>query len=287
VILCGGRGTRLRERTAEIPKPLVEVGGMPILWHVVNLFAAQGFKRFLLATGYKGHLIERFVQTCGWPPGVSVRCHHTGARTPTGGRLRRLRPLIGTARFLATYADGLSDLDLSALLRFHESHRTVATMTVVRPQLPFGVAQLDGDGNRILGFTEKPRSEHWINGGFLCLEAAIFDHLGEDSILEREPLQRLAATGQLSAYRHQGFWHCMDTYKDAVSLNDLWRQGRAPWCLWESRQAGASRPSLSLPPVAASSARGTGAPARAPREAAALRHRRSESRQPPALSPQR
>ncbi len=286
-ILCGGRGTRLQERTGEIPKPLVEIGGMPILWHVVNLFAAQGFECFLLATGYKGHLIESFVERCSWPAGVSVRCRDTGAQTPTGGRLKQLRPMIRTERFLATYADGLADVDLNALLRVHEAHGTLATMTVVRPELPFGIAQLEQDSDRIVGFSEKPRSEHWINGGFLCLEAKVFDRLRQDSVLEREPLQGLAAAGQLRAYRHEGFWHCMDTYKDAVALNDLWRRRRAPWSLWDPGRLGSSSRPLSRPPAEDAGARGTGAPDRAPLEAAARPRRRSESRQPPALSPRR
>jgi len=229
-ILCGGRGTRLRERTAEIPKPLVEIGGRPIVEHVIELYAAQGFRRFLLATGYRGELIERFAAACRWPPGVKVRCVDTGRDTPTGGRIKRLeQQLAGAPTFCLTYADGLADIDLARLLRFHEDHGALATITVVRPELQFGVAELDGENGRVLGFREKPRSEHWINGGFLCLRAGALDYIEPDSVLEREPLRRLAADDQLRAYRHEGFWECMDTYKDAVSLNDLWASGAAPW----------------------------------------------------------
>ncbi len=233
-ILCGGRGTRLRERTAEIPKPLVEIGGRPILWHVIELYAAQGFTHFLLATGYKGELIEEFVTAEDWPGGVAVDCVDTGLDTPTGGRIKLLEPLLrrdssAGAYFCATYADGLADIDLGRLLRFHESHGALATMTVVRPELQFGVAELDGEEGRVLGFREKPRSEHWINGGFFCFGLEALDYLAPDSVLEREPLRRLAADGQLRAYRHEGFWECMDTYKDAVALNDLWASRRAPW----------------------------------------------------------
>ncbi len=233
MILCGGRGTRLQERTQEIPKPLVEIGGMPIVWHVIQLYAVQGFERFLLATGYKGELIERFAAGCQWPAGVSVECVDTGLQTQTGGRIRLLEPLLdGEERFCATYADGVADIDLQALLEFHAGHRALATMTVVRPELQFGVTELAPDG-RVEGFREKPRSDHWINGGFFCFQAGALDYLEHDSVLERAPLQRLAAEGELRAYRHEGFWDCMDTYKDAVLLNDLWSSGQAPWRLWE------------------------------------------------------
>jgi glucose-1-phosphate cytidylyltransferase len=229
-ILCGGRGTRLRERTREIPKPLVEIGGRPIVQHVVELYAAQGFRRFLLATGYMGASIERFAAACRWPEGVQVQCVDTGLDTPTGGRLKLLESLLGDEPSLcATYADGLADVDLARLLAFHEGHGALATMTVVRPELPFGVAELDGGDGRVLGFHEKPRSERWVNGGFFCLRAGALEYLSPDSVLEREPLQRLAAAGELRAFRHAGFWECMDTYKDAVALNDLWASGAAPW----------------------------------------------------------
>ncbi len=229
VILCGGRGTRLRERTREIPKPLVEIGGEPIVGHVVGLYAAQGFRRFLLATGYKGELIERYTAARGWPAGVSVECVDTGLDTPTGGRLKLLEDrLAGQGTFCATYADGLADIDLGELLAFHSAHGALASMTVVRPALQFGVAELDGH-DRVLSFTEKPRSEHWINGGFFCLRHGVLDYLRRDTVLEREPLERMAAAGELRAYRHERFWECMDTYKDAVALNDLWASGRAPW----------------------------------------------------------
>lgn len=238
-ILCGGRGTRLQEHTREIPKPLVEIGGMPIVWHVIQLYAAQGFSRFLLATGYKGELIERFTAQCDWPVGVEVDCIDTGAKTPTGGRIKLLGEHLGSGRFCATYADGLADIDLAALLRQHADSSALATMTVVRPTLQFGVAKLAGESQRVLGFVEKPRSEHWINGGFFCFEAATSDYITADSVLEREPLGRLAADGRLHAYRHRGFWECMDTYKDAVALNDLWESGQAPWRLWEREAASA------------------------------------------------
>lgn len=227
-ILCGGRGTRLQEHTREIPKPLVEIGGEPIVGHVIGLYAAQGLERFVLATGYKGELIDEYARAREWPQGVSVECVDTGIDTPTGGRLKLLEHRLAGGTWCATYADGLADIDLDGLLAFHAAHGAAATMTVVRPELQFGVADLDGDG-RVIGFREKPRSEHWVNGGFFCFEPSVFEHLRDDSILEREPLRALAAAGQLRAYRHEGWWECMDTYKDAIALNDLWASGNAPW----------------------------------------------------------
>jgi glucose-1-phosphate cytidylyltransferase len=229
-ILCGGRGTRLQESTRAIPKPLVEIGGRPIIWHVLKIYMAQGFRDFLLLTGYRGEQIEAFVTGAGWAAEASVRCLATGRDTPTGGRLYQAAQVL-EGGFCATYGDGLADIDLGALLAYHAGHGAAATMTVVRPRLQFGVADLDG-GGIVKGFVEKPRSEHWVNGGFFCLEPAALALLGPDSVLEREPLERLAETGQLRGYRHEGFWDCLDTYKDAVALNDLWAQGRAPWKLW-------------------------------------------------------
>jgi glucose-1-phosphate cytidylyltransferase len=230
-ILCGGRGTRLQEHVPSIPKPLVEIGGRPILWHVMQIYIAQQFSRFLLLTGHKAEMIEAFVADTDWPQDVNVSCVDTGLDTPTGGRLRRAGALIADQRFCATYADGVADIDLHALLEHHEHHAPRATMTVVRPELQFGVAELGGDGV-VRGFVEKPRSERWVNGGFFCFEPSVLDLLEDESVLEREPLGQLATEGQLLAFRHEGFWDCMDTYKDAVLLNDLWAGGRAPWKLW-------------------------------------------------------
>jgi glucose-1-phosphate cytidylyltransferase len=231
VILCGGRGTRLQQGSAAIPKPMVEIGGQPILWHVIQIYLAQGFARFLLLTGYLGDQIERFVEQGPWPAGAEVRCLQTGIDTPTGGRLHLAADELGAETFCLTYADGVADIDLEALLAVHAGHDAAATMTVVRPPLPFGVAEVDEDG-LVRGFAEKPRSEHWINGGFFCLEPAVLELLSADRVLEADPLQRLSAQGELRAYRHHGFWECMDTYKDAVVLNDLWARGGAPWKMW-------------------------------------------------------
>jgi glucose-1-phosphate cytidylyltransferase len=227
-ILCGGRGTRLQEHSPDIPKPLVEIGGHPILWHVVRIYAAQGYRRFLLLCGYRGEQIEAFARETYWPEGVEVRCVDTGVDTPTGGRLWRVRDELSAAPFLATYADGVADIDLAALRARHEAAGTLAAMTVVRPELPFGVALL-GDDDGVRGFHEKPRAQHWVNGGFFSFLPGVLEHLRGDSVLEREPLERLAATGELAAFRHEGFWACMDTYKDAVALDDLYTAGEAPW----------------------------------------------------------
>jgi glucose-1-phosphate cytidylyltransferase len=231
VILCGGRGTRLQERTQSIPKPLVEIGGRPILWHVLQIYLNQGFRRFLLLTGYRQELIADFARAGDWPADTQIDCLDTGLDTPTGGRVFRARAQLAEQRFCLTYADGVADVDLAALLGAHVAGASTATMTVVQPELPFGVAAVNGDG-MVRGFIEKPRSEHWINGGFFCFEPDVFDVLAPDSVLERDPLQGLAATGRLRAYRHRGYWDCMDTYKDTVALNDLWAGGDAPWKLW-------------------------------------------------------
>jgi glucose-1-phosphate cytidylyltransferase len=214
-----------------VPKALVEIGGRPILWHVIQIYAAQGFDRFLLATGYMGEAVAEFAAGERWPEGVRVEAIDTGLDTPTGGRVAALGKRLAGERFCVTYADGVADIDLEAQLGFHRGHGSLATVTVVQPDLQWGVAELDGD--RVAGFVEKPRSEHWINGGFFCFEPGVLTYLDTDSVLEREPLSRLAGDGQLRAYRHEGFWDCMDTYKDAVVLNDLWTAGRAPWRIWD------------------------------------------------------
>jgi glucose-1-phosphate cytidylyltransferase len=243
MILCGGRGTRLQERTQLVPKPLVEIGGRPIVWHVINIYVAQGFTRFLLLTGYRREQIESFVAAEPWPAGIEIRCLATGDDTPTGGRVKLgAEALDGRAGLGAdaldgpeccvTYADGVADVDLDATLAYHRRHRAAATMTVVRPRLQFGVAEMNGDGV-VSGFVEKPRSDHWVNGGFFCFGRAALESLSIDSVLEREPLEQLAAAGELRAFRHDGFWACMDTHKDAVELGDMWAQERAPWKLWD------------------------------------------------------
>ena len=236
-ILCGGRGTRLQEHTHAIPKALVEIGGRPTLWHVVRIYAAQGIRRFLLLTGYLGEMIEESVMTLEWPEPVEIECLQTGLDTPTGGRLALARDRLSGGSFCATYADGVADIDLAALVSAHRRHGRLATMTVVRPFSQWGVAVL-GEEDRVDAFEEKPRLDHWINGGFFCFEPDALSYMDETSVLEQGPLPALAADGELHAFRHPGFWDCMDTYKDAVTLNDLWGDGRAPWAVWERDAAG-------------------------------------------------
>ena len=224
-ILCGGKGTRMTGHTETVPKPLVEIGGRPILWHVMSIYAAHGMTRFILLCGHGAAEVEAFAATV--PGEWDVTCVDTGLETPTGGRVAQVAHLLNTGTFALTYADGVADIDLSELLEFHASAGAAATMTVVRPQNPWGVAQIEG--TRVRAFHEKPPLDGWVNGGFFVMEPRALDRIGPDHVLEREPLEALVEEGELAAYRHTGFWDCMDTYKDTLLLNELWDQGRAPW----------------------------------------------------------
>lgn len=250
VILCGGLGTRLSEETQVKPKPMVEIGGRPILWHIMKIYERHGFQDFLLALGYKGEVIKDYflnyhahqsdlkvsLKTGNIEYGdpMSEDWHvgliNTGATSMTGGRLLRLKPhLQDHGAFMLTYGDGVSNVDLGALLAFHRSHGKLATVTAVRPPARFGDLAIDGDAVR--QFAEKPQTgEGWINGGFFVFEPGVFDYLENDAtILEKAPLERLAADGQLMCHRHSGYWQSMDTLRDKQALEDLWASGAAPW----------------------------------------------------------
>ena len=233
VILAGGLGTRLSEETTTRPKPMVEIGGMPILWHIMKLYGEAGFHEFVLALGYKAEVVESFFRDDAHREDWTVHLVDTGLETQTGGRLKRLSSWVSDSTFMMTYGDGVAGLDLSALLAFHRTQGRLATVTAVRPPARFGALNLDG--HLVSCFSEKPQTgEGWINGGFFVLEPGVLDYLDEDNtVFEHGPLERLAQHGQLAAYRHEGFWQCMDTVRDLRLLNVLWAEDRAPWAVWK------------------------------------------------------
>lgn len=252
-ILAGGFGTRLAEETEVKPKPMVEIGERPILWHIMMHYAHYGFKQFLIALGYKGEVIKKYMVdyyslhsdlTVNLKNGEvlvhdspkqdwTVELVDTGIRTQTGGRIKQLAPYLGNETFMLTWGDGISDVNLRNLLAFHRSHGKLATLTAVRPPARYGYMKFGGD--RVVEFTEKPQiGEGWINGAFFVLEPGVFEYIdGDDTVWEREPLERLAKDGQLMAYRHMSFWQCMDTLREKYILESLWRSGKAPWKTWE------------------------------------------------------
>ncbi len=235
VILCGGAGTRLREHTQSIPKGLVEIGGRPILWHIMKLYAHYGFREFVLCLGYKGELIREYFEA--HPQDWGITFVETGVETQTGGRLLRIVPYLKSERAFVTYGDGLANIDLRDLLSFHQRHGTAATITCVNPESPFGVVEVD-ESHRVTQYREKPRLDHWISGGFFVFERRAFSYLqGDSDILERRPFEAMAAARELSAYCFRGFWMCMDTYKDTQRLNELWHSRAAPWKVWAGESA--------------------------------------------------
>lgn len=252
IILAGGLGTRLQEVTTLMPKPMVEIGGKPILWHIMKIFAHHGIEEFGVALGYKGAMIkEYFLSYAQLNSNITVNLANghvecsqarqekwkvhlidTGLATDTGGRMRRMRDIIGGKTFMLTYGDGVSDVNITELVAFHRKHGKLATVTAVRPPGRFGSLDLQDDV--VASFMEKPAAgDAWINGGFFVLEPQVLDYIEGDHIaFEREPISRIAAEGQLVAYRHGGFWQCMDTLRDMKHLNDAWDSGHAPWKTW-------------------------------------------------------
>lgn len=228
VIFCGGKGTRMG--LEELPKPLFKIGREPILWHIMKNYASFGFRDFILLLGYKKEKIINYARGCqkAW----DIRFLDTGLDTNTGGRLKKAERLIKGDVFFATYADGLSDINLNRLLRFHKQHGKAATVSSVRPYSQFGIMGIDSHTNTVTHFEEKPRLDHWVNGGFFVFNREIFKYLKDNDILERDTFLRLVKDRNLVAYKHAGFWECMDTYKDNLHLNELWDSGRAPWALW-------------------------------------------------------
>lgn len=253
VILAGGQGTRLTEETDLRPKPMIEIGGRPILWHIMKHYAHHGFKEFFIALGYRGEIVKRFFldyctlsgsMTVDLSNGVVknqenecedwlVHLRNTGQATNTGGRVKRLQPWLKDETFMLTYGDGVSNVDLSQLLKFHKKHGRVATVTAVRPPARFGGLVFSGD--LVAEFTEKPQiGEGWINGGFMVFEPTVFDYLKDEATsLETDALERLASEQQLAAYKHEDFWQCMDTLRDKRLLESLWHQPGTPWRVWD------------------------------------------------------
>jgi glucose-1-phosphate cytidylyltransferase len=253
VLLAGGLGTRMREETEFRPKPMVEVGGRPVLWHIMKLLGQQGINEFIICTGYKSEFIKNyfanygsvnqdFTVKLGDPSSMVVHGSHdefdwtvtvayTGASTMTGGRIKKVQKYVGDEPFLCTYGDGIADVDIAALQEHHLSHGRIATMTTTQPTSRFGVVDLSADGN-VEKFREKPKTDDWINIGYFIFNPPVFDYLEDNSVLEEEPLHNLANENQVSAYKHTGFWQPMDTQRESQMLNELWDSGKAPWKTW-------------------------------------------------------
>lgn len=254
VLLAGGFGTRISEESAYKPKPMIEIGDRPILWHIMKTYSYYGFKEFIICAGYKQHVIKQwfadyFLYTSDITFDVAngnqmivhdahsedwkVTIVDTGLHTMTGGRLKRIRKYLGDEPFFMTYGDGVADVDIAAMLEFHKDHGKLATMTAIHPETRYGV--IDPEGNRVTSFREKSQQDvGWINGGFMILQPEVLDYVsGDSTIFEREPMERLADAGELMCFRHYGFWQCMDTLRDKQKLDALWESGKAPWKLWD------------------------------------------------------
>jgi glucose-1-phosphate cytidylyltransferase len=253
VILCGGMGTRLREETEFKPKPMVKIGEIPILCHIMKIYSHYGYNDFILCLGYKGEMIKEYFLNYAWMSNdfsINLKSgnrwlmnHHdveewnitfadTGQETMTGGRIKMIKKYIHEDYFFATYGDGVSDVDLNKLLEFHQQKKKIGTLTGLHPWSKYGTVKVTAD-NVVTSFTEKPLLKDMINGGFFVFQRQIFDYIDKDCMLEKEPFERLAKERQLALYQHEGFWHCMDTYKDVQDLNALWMKGDAAWKIWK------------------------------------------------------
>ncbi len=254
VILAGGFGTRISEESHLRPKPMVEIGGKPILWHIMKEYSHYGFHEFIICCGYKQHMIKEYFADYflhnsdvtfdmqknettvhnNFAEPWKVTCVDTGLNTMTGGRVKRIAPYVRGETFMLTYGDGVSDVDIRKLLAFHKSHGRIATMTAVNMGQQFGVLEIEPESGAVTAFREKQKTDgSWINGGYMVLEPEIFDAIpGDETMLEREPLETLSRAGQLMAYKHGGFWKCMDTKRDHEQLEAMWSSGRAPWKVW-------------------------------------------------------
>lgn len=231
VILCGGKGERLREHTEVIPKPLVEIGGKPILWHIMKIYSYYQYKDFILCLGYKGEKIKEYFQNNNNKENWNIHFADTGLETNTGGRIKKVEKVIDDDNFLATYGDCVSDINIKYLLEFHKKHSKIATISCIKFRTNFGLVEI-GEDNLITGFDEKPFMDMWVNGGFFVFRRDIFKYLNEDSILEKEPMQALAKDKEIVAFKHKGFWECMDTYKDTRMLNESFYSDKAKWIVW-------------------------------------------------------
>ena len=255
-ILCGGEGTRLREETEFKPKPMVTIGGMPILWHIMKSYSHYGFKDFILCLGYRGDMIKQYfltqelmhndftinlrdrkkdlVHRRGDGDDWTITFAETGLNTMTGARVKRIEKYVGNDEFLLTYGDAVCDLDISKVLAFHRKQKTLATLTGVHPHTQWGMIKEDGN-NVLLEFREKPTLYGYVNGGFYCFRKELFDYLSEneDCVLERDPFEKLVRERQFSMFKHDGFWHAMDTYRDYLDLNRMWDEGRHKWKVWK------------------------------------------------------
>lgn len=254
VILAGGRGTRISEETEVLPKPMVEIGGKPVIWHIMKLYSHYGFNDFIICLGYRGYMIKEYfshyfmhmsdvtidlsknkteIHTTASEP-WKITLVDTGLETMTGGRLKRVKKYLGNQAFLLTYGDGLSDINIKKLVQFHKKNKKLATLTAIQNTGRFGILNIDS-GNEVSSFLEKPKGEGgWINGGFFVLEPEIFSFIENDDtvVWEREPLENLARQGKLCAYKHTGFWSCMDTLRDKINFERIWQSGTAPWKVW-------------------------------------------------------